>query len=201
MRVVLITSGVVLALMAAFVVWRLWATYAGGSRSRAQLAARIEPVERRLASGETPDLDDLERFARDRLTRKVLYEALERHGHPDLFPAAYQTAEAMAEADLVAWLNHPNELGAVPDEIELMARLPVPGEDPGGGRYFLFRYRMHAPHWAARDGWLAGVAGPGPAEGPGVATAPGTFSRFEPYDSKSPEEHVAAVHRLVAGRR
>jgi hypothetical protein len=107
----------------------------------------------------------------------------------------------MAEADLVVWLNHPNELGSVPDEMELMASLPVPAAGSEGQRYFLFRYRMRPPHWAAENGWLAGVAGPYAINGPVLSGASGTFSRFEPYDSKSPEEHVRATHQLMVERR
>ena len=114
MKVALIVGGLLVAAVGAFIVWRLWATYAGGGRSYWQLAARIEPVERRLVSGEDPDPGDLERFAQDRATRKVLYDALEHHEKLPFFPARYLTREAMAEADLVVWLDHPNELGRGP---------------------------------------------------------------------------------------
>ena len=201
LRNALIAVGVVVAIVAAFIVWRLWATVAGGRRSYARLLTRIAPVLKRLGAGEDPDPGDLERFARDRDTRKVLYDALEQHQKLALFPSRYLTSEAMAEADLVVWLNHPNELGALPDAIELMATLPVPADGLEHQRYFVFRYRTNPPHWAARDGWLAGVAGPYPAEGPVEgSSARGTFSRFEPYDSRSPEEHVRVVHQQLMER-
>jgi hypothetical protein len=196
----IIFGGVVVAI-GAFVAWRLWATMAGGHRSYDELAARIEPVVRGLSAGADPDPADLERFARDPATRKVLYEALEFHGKLALLPPAYRTGEAMAEADLVLWLNHPNELGSVPDDIELMTTLAVPAQGFEGQRYFLFRYRTNPPHWAATKGWLAGVAGPYAIEGQPSPGARGTFSRFEPYDSRSPEEHVRVTHELVMGRR
>ena len=195
MKTILITIGVLVAIAAIVVVWLVWAAIAGGRRSYATLAARIEPVVKRLVAGEPPDPADLARFAQDRETRKVLYDALERHQKLDLFPASWLTAEAMAEADLVVWLNHPNELAAFPDEIELMATLPAPGADSERQRYFVFRYRMNPPHWSAKDGWLAGVAGPYPVDGPVAPHATGTFSRFEPYDSKPPEAHLQATHR------
>ena len=201
MKVALIVVGLILAAIGVFVVWRLWATYTGGGRSYGQLAARIDSVERRLVAGENPDPADLERYAQDRATRKVLYDALEHHEKLSLFPSKYLTHEAMAEADLVVWLNHPNELGSVPDEMELMASLPVPAAGFEGQRYFLFRYRMRPPHWAANDGWLAGVAGPYAIDGPVLSGASGTFSRFESYDSKSPEEHVRTTHQLAVERR
>jgi hypothetical protein len=201
MKVALIVVGLLVAAIGVFIVWRLWDTYTGGGRSYVQLAARIESVERRLVAGENPDPADLERFAQDRATRKVLYDALEHHEKLPLFPSKYRTREAMAEADLVVWLNHPNELGSVPDEMELMATLPVPAAGFENQRYFLFRFRMKPPHSAAKDGWLAGVAGPYPIDGPVGSGASGTFSRFEPYDSKSPEEHVRSTHQLVVERR
>jgi hypothetical protein len=200
MKIILITLGTLASTAVAFVAWRIWATYSGGARSYSELASRIEPVRSQLAAGQDPDPGDLERFARDRTTRRVLYDALERHEKLASFPAVYRTPEAIAEADLVLWLTHPNELAAVPDEVELMAALPAPGPAFEGQRYFLFRYRTHPPHWAAKDGWLAGVAGPYAVEGPATAGAPGTFSRFDPYDSKTPEEHVLATHRLVMER-
>ena len=189
------------AVVVAFVVWRLWATVAGGGRAYAALRARLGPVLAQLEAGETPPAEDLERFAADRATRKVLHEELDERGKLDLFPARFLTQESMAEADLCAWLNHPNELGTVPDEIELMDVVPARGGAFDGHRYYLFRYRTHAPHWAANDGWMAGVAGPYPAEGPVARTAAGTFSRFEPWGQRTPEEHVRITHDLVMERK
>jgi hypothetical protein len=201
MKWLLVALGLLVVAVVAFVVWRLWATVAGGNRAYAALTARIQPVLLRLEAGEAPAAEDLERFAADRATRKVLHEALEHHDKLALFPSRYLTQEAMAEADLSAWLNHPNELGAIPDEIEMTGAVPVRGGTFDGRRYYLFRYRMHPPHWAAKDGWLAGVAGPYPDQGPVLASAPGTFSRFEAYDSRSPDDHVQTTHELVVERR
>jgi hypothetical protein len=195
----LIAVAALVAVVVAFVVWRLWATVAGGNRAYAALRGRMRPLTDSLDAGQAPAPADLERFAADRATRKVLHEELEERGRLGLFPSRFLTQESMAEADLCAWLNHPNELAAVPDEIELMEVLPAPGEDDL--RYYLFRYRVHAPHWAAKDGWMAGVAGPYPARGPVARSAPGTFSRFEAWDSRPAEEHVRVTHELVAGRR
>jgi hypothetical protein len=201
MRTALVAIGVVATLIAAFILWRIRATFSGGRAAYLALAGRIEPVERSLQAGADPAPGHLERFARDRETRKVLYEALERHGKMHLFPSQYLTQDALAEADLVLWLAHPNELAATPDEIEMTAALPAPGKGFEGQQYFLFRYRTNPPHWAAKDGWLAGVSGPFPVNGPLSVGASGTFSRFEAYDARTPEEHVRVVHELVAGRQ
>jgi hypothetical protein len=134
---------------------------------------------------------------RDRETRKVLFKALESFEKAALFPREYLTWEHMAEADLVVWLNHPNELGAPPSDIELVARVPEPGTTAGRSMYFVFRFRSVEPHWAAKDGWLAGVAGPYAMDSPIVPHGLGTFSRFERVDSRSPEEHVGLVHEAA----
>jgi hypothetical protein len=194
MKIAFITVGILVAAVVAFIAWLVWAACSGGRRSYARMAARIERVTKRLIAGEDPDPGDLERFARDRATRKVLYDALEHHQKLTLFPSQYLTPEAMAEADLVVWLAHPNELGAVPDEMELMATLPVPAPGFDHQRYFVFRFKTKPPHWAAKDGWRAGVAGPCRVDGPVAPGASGTFSSFESYDAKSPEEHVRATH-------
>jgi hypothetical protein len=201
MKAILVGLGILAAIIAFFVVWRLWATYAGGRDSYSGLTARIEAVERRLVAEQEPEPADLERFAKDPATRKVLYDALEHHGRLGLFPPEYLTPEAMAEADLVVWLAHPNELAATPDDIELMKVVAAPGEAYAHQRYFVFRYRTRAPHWAAADGWLAGVAGPYPDDKAFAPGAPGTFSRFEPYDSRTPEEHVRVTHEVVMEAR
>ena len=198
---ILIAFAALAAAVLAFVGWRLWATVVGGSRAYSALAARIQPVVDRLEAGEAPAAQDLERFAADRATRKVLFEALDAHDKLALFPERFLTREALAEANLCAWLNHPNELGAIPDEIEWMAVAPVRGGTFDGLTYHVFRYRMHPPHWAADDGWMAGVAGPYPLEGPPIAAAPGTFSRFEAWDKRTPEEHVRVTHELVIERK
>jgi hypothetical protein len=86
LNVASITIVVIVAIVVACIVWRMWATIAGGRRSYARLSARIEPVLQRLIAGEHPDPADLVRLARDRARRKVLYDALEQHQQLALFP-------------------------------------------------------------------------------------------------------------------
>lgn len=199
MKLALLILGALVALFVLFIAWRIYATHAGTRRTYLRLAAKIAPVNQALQEGRVPRQIDLDVFAADRTTRKVLYEALEAHNRLDLFPAAFRTQEALAEADLAAWLSHPNELGAPPDEIELIEKTPAPGLD--GQVYYVFRFRVRAPHWAANDGWMAGVAGPYDNRGELAAHGRGTFSRFEADDSRTPEEHVLVTHRLVIERR
>ena len=198
MKIVLIVIGVLVLLAVLFVVWRIWATIRGGRRADLGLLARVEPVIVALRENRTPSSADLERFASDRVTRRVLYDTLDTADRSELFPAQWRTWPAMAEADLVLWLNHPNELGAPPDEIEVMATVAAPGDDQPRRHYFVFRFRSHPPHWAASSGWTAGVAGPYDLDATPAPGGHGTFSRFEPWDSRTPEDHVGVVHRQVA---
>jgi hypothetical protein len=191
--------GAAVGLVLVFAAWMYYRAVAGGNRAMAELAARIEPVTQALTRGETPASADLLRFAQDRVTRKVLFGTLDAAKRTDLFPAQHLTWESMAEADLVAWLCHPNELGCPPDGLELVARVPAPDSGRGDSIYFLFRYRTVEPHWAAKDGWLAGVAGPYPIGAPPVPQGRGTFSRFEAIDSRTAESHVAVAHETVFG--
>lgn len=194
-----ILGGVALLILI-FLAWRYYMTLTG-RRVYFQALRKIEPVLKALRVGTTPDSADLLRFAEDRQTRKVLFDTLTEAKRLDLFPRQYLTWEALADCDLVLWLWHPNELGAPPDEIELTARIPAPSNAlPHPSEYFVFRFRTRPPHWAAKDGWMAGVAGPYMTAGDPLTHSAGTFSQFEPYDSRSPEEHVKFIHELAFGK-
>ncbi len=194
--------GILVLLVIAFIVWRLVATARGGRKPLMRLLEQIAPVIDAVRAGLRPDAAQVRQFAADPATRKVLYDTLLYHQRLDLFPTTYRTWEAMAEADLVFWLCHPNELGSPPDAIELMATVPDPAGTGGSSRkYFVFRFKTKPPHWAASDDWLAGVAGPYPTAGDPMPGGTGTFSRFESYDSHSPEEHVARCPRPASETR
>jgi hypothetical protein len=194
----LVAAGFVLAVVAV-IAWLYARAVRGQQRAYGALLHRISAVTEALARGETPQEALLERFAANRETRKVLFDVLDEAKRRDLFPPEYLAWDKLAEADLIAWLCHPNELGAPPSEIELAAQVPAPASTLADATYFVFKYRMREPHWAAKDGWLAGVAGPYDTSGAPCSSARGTFSRFERFESRTPEEHVAAVHQSVVG--
>jgi hypothetical protein len=140
---------------------------------------------------------DLVEVAASAEVRNWLWRELEGMGRSDLFPAAYATQAALAEGEMVDWLVYPTELARVPDEIQLMAVIPQL-LDEGEAEFYVFRYRTLPPHWAAEDGWMAGVAGPFfTAQSPSPEAYGGTFSTFEAWGSKSAEEHLQAVRGLL----
>jgi hypothetical protein len=201
LKIVLIAAGTFVGLIVLAAAWLYLRAVAGLRRTYAELARRIEPVTQALDRGETPSTTHLMRFAEDRETRKVLYDALDAANKSDLFPAQFRTWELMAEAHLVAWLCHPNELASPPAEIELVARVPAPDAESDDSVYFVFRYRTFDPHWAAKDGWLAGVVGPCATNSDPVPYAMGTLSQFESIDARTPADHVARAHAAVFGAR
>jgi hypothetical protein len=201
LKAVGMVTAALLALVLLGIAWLYYRAVAGGRRAYAALAERIQPVVQALERGEPPSSTHLVRYAENRETRKVLFDTLENFDKRDLFPERFRTWELMAEADLVAWLCHPNELGSPPSEIELVARVPEPDAPSGDSVYFVFRFRTAEPHWAAKDGWLAGVVGPCATTDPPAPYARGTFSRFEPIDSRTPADHVAMAHAAVHGTK
>jgi hypothetical protein len=141
----------------------------------------------------------VEDVARHAEMRNWLYTDLKRLGKSSLFPETYRTQKAFAEADMVNWLVYPTELNRVPDEIELMKVVPVDTGLPGGiYDYYLFRFRTKEPHWAAKDGWIAGVSGPFlRKDQPTTDSLGDTFSSFAKWDSKTPDEHVGDIRKLM----
>jgi hypothetical protein len=114
-------------------------------------------------------------------------------GKLPLFPEEFRTQAALAESNMVNWLMFPTELGRAPDEIELMHVATMDTED-GLVDYYVFRFRTLELHWGAKDGWMAGVSGPFlQKDAPSTVAYGDTFSRFDPWDSKKPEEHLEAI--------
>jgi hypothetical protein len=147
--------------------------------------------------GERVSPDAWESIAAHAEVRNTLYDLLGRSSRSDLFPHRYRTQEAFAESAMVNWLVYPTELGQVPDEIELMKVVTSgsPGEEED---YYVFRFRMDEPHWAAKHGWMAGVAGGfARRDQPTTVAGGNTFSSFAAWDSQTPEGHVGEVTDLI----
>lgn len=199
MKIALIIIGIVVVLIVAFGVWRYFATVIGGLRRDQALVAEIQPIIMAIREGGEVPMDQIARLAERTDTRSALYRALHEIDRSDLFPEQYRELKQIAESDLVVWLLHQNELGAKPDEIELARVIEKVEGDPIEEKYrfFVFKFRTHPPHWAAKDGWMAGVAGPYCDGEDPLQSPPGVFSRFEAFDSATPEEHLQKTEGLV----
>lgn len=129
--------------------------------------------------------------------RNWLYERLQELGKEPLYPPSLKTQKAFAESNMVEWLVYPTELGCAPDEIELISVVDI-GTDERPMDYYLFRFRTFPPHWAADKGWMAGLSGPfSRKDAPSTEAYGYTFSRFEPWDSKTPDEHIEATLQVL----
>jgi hypothetical protein len=142
--------------------------------------------------------DDLEEIAASAEMRRWFWEALEREGRTTYFPWRWRKVEAFAESDLVRWLAWPAELGQVPDEIELADVVSVCPVETVQLDWYVFKFRLSEPHWAAKEGWIAGVAGPyvHGAE-PGSPSLGDAFTRFEAYSRRTPAGHVGDLDQLA----
>lgn len=161
---------------------------------------RLFAVASLAGLGETPDPCAVRSVAAEAETRVLLLQRLTARGRADLFPDAERTQERLAESEMVGWLTYPAELGRPPDAIELMRTVEADAGARGGGRYtwFVFRFRTEPPHWAADDGWMAGVAGPfRNADFPTTEAWGDTFSAFEAWDEATPEEHLSGIVELM----
>ena len=153
-----------------------------------------------LRLGEKADPKALLAVAQDAETRGTLFKQLSELQKRDLFPQSELTQEKLAESDMVSWLAFPTELSRAPDRIELMDTVEVDAGNRGGGVfvYYLFRFMTEPPHWAADDGWMAGVSGPfRKAEFPTLEGWGDTFSTFSPWDDFTPEEHLSSIRDLM----
>ena len=176
--------------------------YIANKRQEKKADKYLEPIYNSIGEGK-PDTDSITQCANDPCRRVHVYTLLVQLGRLDLFPAEFVNQQSIAESQLVNWLEHPNELKNPPDEIELVKIVTLPGEEPVGPiNYYLFKFRTFEPHWAAHEGWMAGVAGPYPARSNDIHVFPGgTFSELDAFDSKTPEEHVKFLHGKMLVRK
>jgi len=195
----MVVAGVIVTIVV-LVVGLFIAAIMGDRRRAKELLAEIMPVIQAIREGGPTPTEDIARLAERPDTRGGLYQALHELGRPVLFPEQYSELHQIAESHLVVWLLHPNELRSMPDEIELVKAIErEEGDPPKKCRFFVFKFRTHPPHWAAKDGWMAGIAGPyWDGEEP-LYSPPGVFSRLESFDSLPPEEHLERCQgRVVA---
>jgi diadenosine tetraphosphatase ApaH/serine/threonine PP2A family protein phosphatase len=173
--------------------------YRASARRDAAVASLLRPVVDAIERGQAPAAGDIATLSQNPLTRNRLYDVLAAAGRSDAFPHEQRNPEAFACSDLCYWLAHPHELGAAPDELELLARFERGSRDQEAAEFFVFRFRAHPPHWAAARGWIAGIAGPYALGQPPATMARRTFSRFESADARTPEGHLDECLKSTGG--
>jgi hypothetical protein len=191
---VALTVGILFPCVAAgaivgFICWR-YTSVARGARERdKKILPLLDPLEEKLAAGEEPTSQEIESLASNPAARSFVYQILKYFERLELFPEDYRKEIAQAEAKLVYWLMHPNELQDAPEEIELVETVNrnIEGREC---RFYVFRYRMRSGHWAG-DGWLLGLSGPFLDNEPPYSGIAGAFSRSgDKYGKVQPGELV-----------
>ena len=198
MKIVFIIIISVFLVICLFVCWRHYATLQGQRKLDSLIMSQISPIVSMIQSGGPIETDRILDIAKRPETRSTLFRALHEINRPELFPREYSELWQIAESDLVTWLMHPNELGVSPDEIVLAKEIDwIEGNPTQKYRFFIFKFRISPPHWTSDKGWMAGVAGPyWDGELP-LVSPPCVFSRFEPFDSATSEEHLKKTEKLL----
>lgn len=159
----------------------------------------FEQVYNKLEAGSTLSSAEIEHFSKDIATRADFYNLLATFNQEALFPREYYTFEKAAEGVLVNWLVYPTELDTVPSNIELIKKVALAEHDTTF-IYYVFQFKTEPPHWAAKNGWMIGVAGPYLTDSKPYDWTSGTFSRFSKARETSPEKEVAWIHENVYRR-
>src|SRR5262249_23469574 len=151
-----------------------------------------------LRLGKVVDPKQVEDVAAYAETRNYMYDRLQKMGKENLYPRKYRTQIAFAESNMVDWLSYPSELGRAPDDIELAKVVPMDLGEEGLCDYYVFRFGMNPPHEKSSEGWMAGIAGPFRRKESPTTTGLGhTFTGFEKWEGRSPEEHLGRLRDLV----
>lgn len=170
------------------VAW-LYSSVARGAHKRdAELLPLLDPLGEKLAAGEEPTAREIDELAKNPAIRGFLYETLKHFERLELFPGEYRSETAQAEAALVYWMMHPNELQDAPQEIEPIETVTRDFDDQAS-RFYVFRYRMPEGHWAGED-WLLGLAGPFADNMPPYSGAGGFSRAGDKYGEIQPAELV-----------
>lgn len=180
--------GGIAALIVAFIWWRYTSVARGARQRDEKILPLLDPLGEKLAAGEIPTPGEIEPLARNPVTRLFLYNILKHFERLELFPEEYRSEIAQAEAKLVCWMMHPNELQDAPVETEL-AETVVRNIEGHDCRFHVLRYRMPNGHWAGND-WLLGLAGPFMDNEPPYSGIAGAFSRCGDKDGEVPPSEL-----------
>jgi len=192
-----ILLGIVVAIVL-FILWRRSSVERGARKRDDMVLRELDPLGEKLAGGERVSRDEVVDLALRPHLRLLLHDVLKHYEKLDLFPEDLRTEPAQAEALLAYWLMHPNESQAAPDEVE---QLEVIERTPEGEpvRFYAMRFRHHEPHWASKDGWMLGFAGPFFDDDTPYSGNAAAFSTFAKEGEKTPAEvvdwYIDMVHK------
>jgi hypothetical protein len=155
-----------------------------------KLLARLDPVAKKIETGQAVSPQEIEVLAARPEIRLVLFRMLREMKRPELLPTKYSSSVAQGESALAYWMMHPNELQEAPEAIEFVETVqrPIDGQDAD---FHVYRYKMPAGHWAGKDGWILGLAGPMKRGVEPYSEMPGAFSRVGDIEGKVKPSELA----------
>jgi hypothetical protein len=159
----------------------------------------FESIAKKLSLNKSITQDELMELAKKPEYREGLYALLAYYHHELLFPAKYYTIESAAESNLVRWLGYPTELDTIPSEIKLVSKETIIDHDTTF-IYYVYKFRTDPPHWAAKDGWMFGAAGPYLQNAQPFSWPSGTFSRLNSVDSSTAKLEAEWNHKYIYRR-
>ena len=181
MKIALIVFASLVVLLVGFVVWRWTSVVRGASERDEKLFALLGPIAERIENGQVLALGEIATLAAKPEIRHMLFYTLRRMKKTELLPNGCSSSIAQGESALAYWLMHPNELGGAPAAIEFVETVQRP-VDGRNAEFHVYRFKTSAGHWAEKDGWLLGLAGPMQADAEPYAEMPGAFSRIDDLD-------------------
>ena len=191
LKIVAIAGLVLVVLLVTFLIWR-WTSVTRGMRQRDEkLLMRLHPIGKKIEAGQAVSPQEVDALAARPEIRYMLFAMLRQLKRPELLPTKYSSSVAQGESALAYWMMHPNELQDAPEVIELVETVKRP-VDRQEADFHVYRYKMPAGHWAAKDGWILGLAGPMKLGPEPYSDRPGAFSRVGDIDGKvKPSDLVA----------
>jgi hypothetical protein len=173
---ILAIAGGLLLLAVVFLFWRLTSVGRGMRKRDEKLLARFDAIGKKMEAGQPVSPDEIEALAVRPENRFMLFVLLREMKRPELLPTNYSSSVSQGESALAYWMMHPNELQDAPEMIELVETLT---RNVGGeiAEFHVYRYKMAQGHWAAKDGWILGLAGPMTQGVDPYSSLPGAFSR------------------------
>jgi hypothetical protein len=201
--IALIIIAIIGVLIIAFMVYRYLKVNAQNRRLLKEQFERIKPLYDRIINNGQITQEDVYPFAKNIKTRELTFNFLKSKNLADLFPDDYFSIVKASEANLASWLEFPTELDACPDEMEHVKRVSI--DFDGENNFFhyeVFKYRMNEPHWAAKNGWMIGVAGPYFDDSKPYDLPKATFSRTgSTLANTNPDDEAKWVHENIALKR
>ena len=178
-------AGIVAAL-AVWVVWRIGSVGRGARQRDGRILRELAEIEARLRSNTEVGSVDIQPLAARPHLRRLLFGILRQYEKAQLFPEEHLSRRSQAEAVLVYWLMHPNELQNPPAELQHLVTLSRDVNERKA-EFEVFRYKMPVGHWAGSE-WILGLAGPFFAtDAPYAGVATGWSLTSDREDRATPE--------------